>query len=499
MYNNIITLKKYNNFIRLEKINDKKHDKIHSGGAYISLSRGGGSSRGRGQLPQQLQKPSRELPPRELPLSLIIDLKTELELDQYNPEFKVSKIDTSMNEFITLNSELFINMLKENKEQVSILIDDKVIKLIEKLIPIFITKFSEANFLIKYMNDDGSIDINGYIQRLIKKRPYVFYTGNDKGFLRDGRPNNSHDFKKFNEDYICYHEIQIAALLSVGGPTLFLNNGYRENRGIINTNLDHELWGIYVGCVGARFEIPDVMEFQHMCITKEQNTIKKGYGKLRKDEILDAWAEFYGIDYFPTYSDIKNNPLDKYIKIDIYRFLNKEIYKERMKHTIKPFLLYANQCAKELRIKGYVHIVGLGLGVWEISEKQYDIQAEVYNDVINNNDLSHLLCIDFSWMDDMKEPFYYINGENISKPLKIKGINIIFSNRNPAEKLENEYKDCLLIAMYAWDGNSFPGNEFWGGSLSLSGDPAAASCSYISYLHNTVANKSEFKPFITKH
>merc|ERR1712079_896920 len=53
--------------------------------------------------------------------------------------------------------------------------------------------------------------------------------------------------------------------------------------------------------------------------------------------------------------------------------------------------------------------------------------------------------------------------------------------------------DRLLVAMYAWDSNAYPGNEWWaedgsGRYLCMTDDSAAASCSLITSLQHPDVN-----------
>lgn len=332
------------------------------------------------------------------------------------------------------------------------------------------------------------IDTELFIDRLLTKRPMAFLTSSDDyllknqvsgsgGFQRIGKENEQPPL--CIQDYLSYDEMAISALIGVSCPTYFINEGARCNQAILS-HADHQKTGIYVGLVGARFEKPGLMDWQHMIITPAQNTLENGYGT-NSNPYLNMWSDFYGYP-FPAYEELYREDPDQFLLVGRDTYLNIPVYKERIRMVIEPFLEEANHRAFAEGKKAYVHAVGIGLGVWQICPEQQKYMLEVYEEVLNRRSLPHIGDIDYSYF------LGYCGGirgpEKLYTP--VNEVTIHFSIRNPAEKLLSD--DQLLVAAYAWDANSFPGNEYWMGSLSDSGDPAAACCSTIPQLQNPLIN-----------
>lgn len=343
-----------------------------------------------------------------------------------------------------------------------------------------------------------------FCDRLVSKRPIYFLQSADHWLLRSGIGGAAHwesigteeQFTPLNlTEYMSYDEILFGALTSVSSFNHFINNGNRNNCGKMNENKDsYTNTGVYVGCVGARFEKEGFMERQFMGITDTQNIEEKGYGT-RNNEWFNLWADFYGVDNFLTHESAQNLIGDRVAKHknenhDI--LLDVSVYKERIRISCETFLLDANLRGQEEDRDVYVVGIGLGIGAWAMmKDKQTKIFMEIYKEVIQSHILDHIKTIRLSWLGEEHNQKWNGNETDIIFPNDVmldragNEIKIEINRREPFEKVEGE---PLVIAMYAWDGNSFPGNEYWKGMVTASGDPAAAACSTISQLQNPMIN-----------
>ena len=312
----------------------------------------------------------------------------------------------------------------------------------------------------------SALGVDDMIARLIEKRPYTFMGRSDSTLTRSGV--NIHDGRQewdrvgtevehMNKllsltDYLSYDEIMLGSLIGVSGPTHFINSGSRYNRAQKDLTGKHQPTGVIIGLVGARFERPDVMDSVHVLVN---NTPPK------QDPKLSAIFErHFGVQKSNAAFDV-------------------DMYKARIRITIETLLLEANERATEAGKSAYVHVVGLGLGVWEIRSEQPIWYIEEFTASIRDLKIPHVSTLEFGWIDGGSAQ---AGCEEAGERANIK---ILFNRRDPAAPIGT---DELLVVSYAWDGNAFPGNEYWMGSLAGSGDPAAACCSTIAQLHNPMIN-----------
>ena len=385
------------------------------------------------------------------------------------------------------------------------IVHEKVVELAESFLAFKRIHGSDAE---KRLYD--AMALPAFFDKLIRKRPLMFMTARDEYILRDGKTEGAGGFEAIGTEleeqplilteYNSYGEMQIAALMGVSVPTYFINSGSRNNEGIVGLPGSFEEYGIYTALVGARFERQGSMEWQHMIVSPEQNTSDNGYGLHADPDALETrslafWANFYGEgDFFPDYQTAVNDGTGKFIRPNKFAsyFLNRSAYKQRIRMIAEPFLIDANERAAKQSRQAYVIAVGYGIGVWAIpglKDEQARLIVEAFEDVLAENHLPFISDLVFSWYP---ESCMHCGGVGDGEMLKVGSneIRIHFNKNSPAEKLTGSDEGKLLVASYAWDGNAYPGNEYWAGAdfLSASGDPAAASCSTISELQNPDVN-----------
>ena len=369
-----------------------------------------------------------------------------------------------------------------------------VVNLMQKFIDIK-RKHGSKNERALYQN----MTVPSLITRLFHKRPVAFLTSSDQYLLRSGETGYG-GFESIGSEretspltlanYLSYDEMKISALIGLSSSTIFINNGSRNNCSKCDKEGTYETHGVIIGLVGCRFERRTVMEFHDMLVDKKFSLPVNGFGSKETATAVGApiqlvllnemWANFYGIPNLATYDEAYDDP--NYLEVPSPNaFFNTAAYLARMTVTAETLISEADLRAKVAGKKAFVNVVGLGLGVWAlapIKDVMTALFVKAFSDAFRNNSFDHVSVVNFSYVGQPK---------NISFPSHV---DVRFNRRNPQDKLTGDDVGKLLVVSYAWDGNSYPGNEYWLGSLDGSGDPAAACCSLIAELQNPSINDS---------
>ncbi|RTL06989.1 DUF4804 domain-containing protein [Candidatus Dependentiae bacterium] len=362
------------------------------------------------------------------------------------------------------------------------------------------------------------------------------------------------------ENFICYDEMLFSAFIMICSQTFLINDGARNNSCSYKPEIPRALYCGIVGCRFERPGIMEwaLCIIDPKQNTKENGYGEIENNSSYAAKFLQIWNSFFYKQILPTYEDVlslyeKNDNTDinylKLLPVDENQeiitdgtplFFNVATYKKIMACRIFQFLYQANAHGNAINKNIYIHATGLGTGAWsniKYSDKDYTFvnEASINNKkkpaeinaivlerfqidcyikflIENYQTINNITDIDFSWWQDdinLKDNFEntkskYTISQTLYKEdksfdltfLNHKILRIHFSKRNPFASLPPESTEKEIVAMYAWDSNSFPGNEYYDGFKCSTADSAAASCSMIAYLGNHHINPKGFNNII---
>ncbi|KAL7035170.1 hypothetical protein ACKWTF_008254 [Chironomus riparius] len=351
------------------------------------------------------------------------------------------------------------------------------------------------------------------IKRLIFKRPVVFYGPPDRFLLRcEGNKmmEGKNDFKNvaknldkisdsspYLREYISYDENLLSSLIGMSTPTYYFSIG---GKGKARLPFIDE--GILCGIVGARNSKPNFME--HRFTLPRSKDFDAKVFKSDKFWIEKVYSDAFPEKVIPTIQDIQTKP-DIYNKIYI-NGVNEVYLEKRLMLSVLPYMQEAMSRGVEKDKDVFCSVPAIGAGVWAKCINGSIIHRLIVKGVLkfldsydDHPNLKHLKALALP-VEDPKMYSGFAASGNI-KEIKVVNENIVITFKEPvdhklkiinrsryvAELLPEEFRDCISIAGYAWDGNSYPGNEYWFGMMG-SFDPQAINCSLLGQFQNPEVN-----------
>ncbi|XP_064211807.1 uncharacterized protein LOC663704 [Tribolium castaneum] len=307
-----------------------------------------------------------------------------------------------------------------------------------------------------------------FIDRLLSKRAVVFMGPVDQ-YLLLNKTSGSGRWETIGtssetpplvlENCLSYDEIKLSALLSVSSFSYFINNGDRNNMGYFEANRSRvEENGVIIGVIGPRLDKSTVMEYREVVICKEQNTSCYGYGPSEEPTLQQEFLKFYGSvngTYDKVLEQIGSHP-EQYLELGRGKYFDRLMYEKRLALSIDTLLIEANYRAKQKNKMAYVHVVGLGLGVWKITHQQNKIfmdtfaqRLELLGDELKHisDELKHISDVRFAYIHETSAG-KYSNGD------KIKGITLHMIDKNPQEKLAGDDEGKKVAELHNWHINA---------------------------------------------
>uniref|UniRef100_A0A1B6MK10 Macrodomain effector MavL domain-containing protein n=1 Tax=Graphocephala atropunctata TaxID=36148 RepID=A0A1B6MK10_9HEMI len=171
-------------------------------------------------------------------------------------------------------------------------------------------------------------------------------------------------------------------------------------------------------------------------------------------------------------------------------------YSKLIKHRLLPVLLYASETAKSEGKKALVVLPGIGCGAFagRFCGKMGEFLNKALQALLEENEahLTNIACVRFDPFAECQDFERIIHGVKYRVRRNIGPLGKPQLCRvDDYEESDNEFRDCTLYKVVAWDHASLPGNDYYAGSRSTDDGVTAAATDSMRVITGVEGRYSE--------